>query len=112
VDGPDGKERKTVVTIVDDGKEQTWSDGTLATSEWVDEHHLKGTRKKNDCAKTVDAMASADGKTLTLHFKRHGFNAGRPLDEIEVFDRFADMGAMRERTEVRCLFAFEFGETY
>jgi len=86
-DGPDGKERKTVNTIVLDGKEHPLSNGAMMTAERIDEHHVKGTLKKNDHSQTLDAVVSGDGKTLTVHYKGQGLNIGRPLDETEVFDR-------------------------
>jgi len=86
-DGPDGKERKTVETIVFDGKEHAWSDGTIATFERIDEYRTKGALKKEGRSQTVDAMVSGDGKTLTLRVKGYGLNTGKALDQTEVFDR-------------------------
>jgi hypothetical protein len=86
--GPDGKLQKVVNTITFDGKEHTWTDGTLATYVRPDDHHVHGTLKKNGHSQTVDAEISNDGKVLTLRVNGSGLNTGRAIsNQIQVFDR-------------------------
>jgi hypothetical protein len=86
-DGSDRNGQKSVETIIFDGKEHTWTDGEVVRYERIDEFRVKSIQKKNGHSEIVDLMVSDDAKTLTVRFKGYDPNTGKPIDEIDVFDR-------------------------
>jgi hypothetical protein len=86
-DGPDGNQQKQVSTLVFDGKQHTWPNGTLAVHERPDDKHVRGHLERNGHVETIEVVISDDGRMQTLHVKGNGLNTGEAVDEMEVFDR-------------------------